>query len=50
MNWTILISFGVCLAAYLVGLLIFVIIKAVINKKKFEKERADDEKKQTSDN
>lgn len=39
MNFQFLITFGISLGLYFIGLLIFVLIKKHINKKKFEKEQ-----------
>lgn len=38
MNWSFLISFGIGLAVYLVGLFVFAFIKRYRNKKSFDKE------------
>lgn len=50
MNWSILLTFAIVLGVYFVGLIVFVIIKAIRNKKKFEKERSKDEKVEVSNN
>lgn len=38
MNWTILLIFAIVLGVYFIGLIGFVIVKAVMNKKKVQKE------------
>lgn len=45
----VLLVFGIVLAAYLVGLVVFSIIKAILNKRKVKKEFENEEKKQNQD-
>lgn len=46
---SVLLTFAIVLGAYLVGLVVFTIIKAIRNKKKVKKEFQDEEKKQSED-
>lgn len=38
MNWQVMLIFAIVLAVYFVGLIVFAVIKRVINKKKFKKQ------------
>lgn len=49
MNWNFLITFGIGIAVYLLGLLIFTLIKRHKNKKKFNKEVEEHDDKETKD-
>ena len=44
MDFKVIIGFAIGIGCYLLGLLIFVIIKAVLNKKKVKKELEEKEK------
>lgn len=50
MNWQILLVFAIVLGVYFIGLITFVIIKAIRNKKKLKKEGLEREKDKTSNN
>lgn len=45
MNWNFLITFGIGLGVYFIGLIGWVLIKRHRNKKSFEKEQEENERK-----
>lgn len=49
MNWSFLITFGVGLGVYFIGLGVFILIKRYRNKKAFDKEQEENEHKEHGD-
>lgn len=49
MNWNFLITFGIGVGVYLLGLFIWALIKRTRNKKKFQAELKNEESKEQQD-